>query len=419
MAGGIGLFKNSLLYQTKVLFAISIVFVLILWSFFYIELINHDKDNEQSRFFSLSGVLRNSMIHSFELDKNILQDLNIKIYDKNIPKNATLVFQRGGNKGHKAGHRGGFGLVAYKIENKNIICFFNPNGRQCFEDLEKPFNSIFLHTIFIALLFIQILIYLRLNKSLKPLSLIHKKLESIKSGDMSLLDVKSEYKEISQVVNSYNESISKIKYMLTTKEMFNKIFMHEIKTPIAKGMFYLKLKPSPQTHEKITQLFHTINKELDEFSVVETLISQQNKITPTPHEVIKVINEALLRLNIGSENIALHVSPNCQIFGDFELWVLCFKNLIDNALKYANDGKLTLTCKENMITFSNKGESLPVNITQDITNWKINKSKRHKSSTGYGFGLFIIKNITLINGYEIKYLHVNGENRFEIVKAKS
>lgn len=388
------------------LFGVSVLFTLALWAFFYVEIVKHNHENLNARYFSLGGALK-SMAMSGNFNKDTIKELNLKPFTKEIPKNSKVIFQRGNR---------GFGFVTYEFKAKRVICFINPRGKKCYQDLRKENNFLFLHIMFLSLIIVQILLYLRINKSLKPLSLIHKKLESIKSGDMSLLDVKSEYKEISQVVNSYNESILEIKYMLTTKEMFNKIFMHEIKTPIAKGMFYLKQKPSSQTHEKITQLFHTINKELDEFSVVETLISQKNMISPTPNEVIKIINEALLRLNIGSENIALHVSKNCQILGDFELWVLCFKNLIDNALKYADDGKLTLTCKEDTITFSNKGESLPVDITQDITNWKIDKSKRHKSSTGYGFGLFIIKNIVLINGYKINYLHVDKENRFEIVK---
>lgn len=341
-----------------------------------------------------------------DFDKNSLKELNIEPFREKIPNESKIIFERGNN---------GFGFKAYEFEGKKVICFSTPNGKNCFEDLQRENNFLFLHGMFLSLIIVQILLYLRINKSLKPLSFIHKKLESIKSGNLSILGVKSEYKEINQVVNSYNESIAKIKYMLTTKEMFNKIFMHEIKTPIAKGMFYLKLKPSLETHEKISQLFHTINKELDEFSVVETLISQQNKITPTPQEMIKIINEALLRLNIGSENITLDIAPNAQISGDFELWVLCFKNLIDNALKYANDGKLTLTCKNGITTFSNHGERLPVNITQDIINWKIDKSKRHKSSTGYGFGLFIIKNIVQINGYKIEYKYENGCNEIVIL----
>jgi len=84
---------------------------------------------------------------------------------------------------------------------------------------------------------------------------------------------------------------------------------------------------------------------------------------------------------------------------------LCFKNLIDNALKYANDHKLIIKCSINSISFINKGDELPVDLSKDIKKWKIDKNKRHKSSTGYGFGLFIIKNIVALNGYDLKYIY--------------
>jgi len=50
---------------------------------------------------------------------------------------------------------------------------------------------------------------------------------------------------------------------------------------------------------------------------------------------------------------------------------------------------------------------LPVDLSSELKNWKIDKNKRHKSSTGYGFGLFIIKNIVNLNGYNLEYEYKN------------
>jgi two-component system OmpR family sensor kinase len=90
------------------------------------------------------------------------------------------------------------------------------------------------------------------------------------------------------------------------------------------------------------------------------------------------------------------------------LWILCFKNLINNALKYADDKKMIIKCFDNKISFINKGSKLPVDISKNIKKWKIDKNKRHKSSTGYGFGLFIIKKIVLLNNYHLNYIYQNN-----------
>jgi two-component system OmpR family sensor kinase len=42
-------------------------------------------------------------------------------------------------------------------------------------------------------------------------------------------------------------------------------------------------------------------------------------------------------------------------------------------------------------------------MAKDLQSLKIDKTKRHKSSTGYGFGLFIIKNIVALNGYILEH----------------
>ncbi|MBI3874217.1 MAG: HAMP domain-containing histidine kinase [Arcobacter sp.] len=200
--------------------------------------------------------------------------------------------------------------------------------------------------------------------------------------------------------------------------MFNKIFIHEMKMPIAKGMFYLKLEPSNFTHQKLETLLYRLNSELDEFSVIESLISFQNKIEPLPHNITEIINEAIQKTgNENNQNITTISCDNHQITGDKELWIVCFKNLIDNALKYSPDFKLEIKCQNNEILFTNKGDKLPLDLSQNIKKWKINKTKRHKSSTGYGFGLFIIKNIVELNNYQLTYTYQENCVELKIVKS--
>ena len=165
-----------------------------------------------------------------------------------------------------------------KIEDKIIIHTYNQIGELYLEDLQEKSDYIFIHTIFSILLILQFLLYLMLQKSLKPLQTIHNKLKNLQKGDMSILDYKSNYDEINQIATSYNNSISQLEYILETREMFNKIFMHELKMPIAKGMFYLKMQPSVEVNAKMLKLMQRLNNELDELSILESLIVNKNTI---------------------------------------------------------------------------------------------------------------------------------------------
>lgn len=397
--------KHSLIVQTSFLFTLSIVFIIGLWGFFYLEQKHQNEEHNIARYFSVVSLLQPYLMQSSNITNEMLQPFKMRIYNKETTGFKTIL-KRGDNLK-------GFSIL--KKGDTTLLYTYNPIASIYLEDTQTNNNTYLIHTIFFIFLIIQVLLYIRIKKTLKPLSQIQQKLQALQGGDLTHIKVDSNYDEINQIVNSYNNSISQIDYILEMREMFNKIFMHEMKMPIAKGMFYLKLEPSKNTHEKILHLFNRLNSELDEFQILESLIVYKNEIEPTPHSFEELINIAIDKVVIkDDENIDIKCEQDMKVYGDRELWILCFKNLIDNALKYASDKKLNIICQNDTIIFQNKGDDLPIDITTKNKKWKIDKDKRHKSSTGYGFGLFIIKNTILLNGYDLKYNYKDGLLQFRI-----
>lgn len=369
------------------------VFIAVLWIFFYAQQKHQQQKHNMSRYFSSVNSLQPLLIQSIPITNENLSVLNMKIYTKKIPSEHKVVFQKGNDmKGFKI----------LQVENKNILHIYNPISEIFLQDTQEQKSMNIIHGVFLLLLIAQILLYTKIKKSLTPLSIMQKKLAKLKTGDLTPLELVSEYDEINQMTASYNNSIERIEYILETREMFNKIFMHEMKTPIAKGMFCVKQEASPTTHEKLEQILKGLNQELDEFSQIENLIEYQSEPDNTQKDILPIINEAIKRLG-AEEKVLIKNCQNCVISGDEGLWILCFKNLIDNALKYSQDNHLTIECDKNEVFFINHGKPLPIDLSKDIKKWKLNKNQRHKSSTGYGFGLFIIKTIVSINKYQIDY----------------
>jgi len=400
--------KNSLLTQTSFLFVLSFLFIVILWIVFYIQQIHQHKEHTMARYFSAVSSLQPLLLQSIPIDNDNLKILEMQVYKKTIPKQHKIVTKKGNSSK-------GFSVIEF--DNIKVIHIYNSISEIFVEDTKKNENMIIIHIVFLLLLISQILLFIRVRKSLNPLSLMQNKLHNLEDGDLTPLQLNSNYDEIKQMISSYNKSIGKIKYILETREMFNKIFMHEMKMPIAKGMFYLKQEPSKHTHDKFNILLNRLNNELDEFSVIESLIVYQNNIKPVTNSTHNILTLAIEKIGIEQKsNISIENCNTHEIKGDKELWILCFKNLIDNALKYASDKKLTIRCTKNSISFINKGDKLPVNLSQDLNNWKIDKNQRHKSSTGYGFGLFIIKNIITLNGYNLEYSYTDNNIELKIIR---
>lgn len=400
--------KSSLIVQTSFLFTLSIVFIIGLWGFFYLEQKHQNSEHNIARYFSVVSSLQPYLMQSINITNDMVEPYKMKKFDDDT-------------NGYKTLYKRGDALKGFQVlknESKTLLYIYNPVSSIYLKDLQSNNNIFLIHSIFFIFLIVQILLYIRIKKSLNPLSQIQNKLKRLQSGDLSHIKIDSNYDEINQIVSSYNSSISQIDYILEMREMFNKIFMHEMKMPIAKGMFYLKQEPSQKTHDKILNLFNRLNSELDEFQVLESLIVYKNEIKPTPLSFKELINIAIDKVVINNEqNISIDLSNDMTIYGDRELWILCFKNLIDNALKYAIDGKVHIVSKDDIITFENKGNDLPIDISIENKKWEIDKDKRHKSSTGYGFGLFIIKNTILLNGYNLKYSYENELLQFKINKS--
>lgn len=354
------------------------------------------------RYFNIANALQPLIMQSYDFELSDTKSFNMKLLEQSDFKNKKILFKKGNESR---------GFEVFKADDKIVLHIYNQIAEIYLEDLHENNGIVYLiHTIFAALLIIQLLLYTILQKLLRPLGTLHTKLKNLQNGDMSKLNYASNYDEINQIISSYNNSISQIEYILETREMFNKIFMHEIKMPIAKAMFYLKQEPN----ENILKLMQRLNSELDQFSILESLIVYKNKIQKEEHDFRQLLNIAIQKIGMEEQNnIEIFIDKNYTILGDKDLWIVCFKNMLDNALKYSSDHKVIVEYKDDTITFINKGDALPLDMSKDLQSWKIDKTKRHKSSTGYGFGLFIIKNIVTLNGYALEY---NYENSNVILK---
>lgn len=389
--------KSSLLQQTKFLFVLVAMVMIGLWVLFIYDQKQRQEALDMTRYFSSVSALQPFIFQALPIPKEVLVLFELTPYEEILPTHAKSLLKRGDVTK---------GFEVLEIGNEKVLRVYNSIGEVILSDKALPRGNEVVHFIFTILLLSQVFVYKRLQKGLKPLALVNEKLKALESGDLSSLDTSSPHEEIYRLIDSYNRSVAQVKQMMEMREMFNKVFMHEMKTPLAKGMFYVKQEPSYESHAKLAHILKGLNDQLDEFLHIERLIVAQHQSDETLNMASDLIEEAM-KLFESTEKNAIVISgcKSLLLKGNAELWVLCFKNLIDNGLKYTSDKKLYITCNDQSLIFYNKGNALPIDVSQEGTQWKIDSNIRHKSSTGYGFGLFIIKTIVSINKYFLHYTY--------------
>jgi len=197
-------------------------------------------------------------------------------------------------------------------------------------------------------------------------------------------------------------------------------FSHEVKTPlsiISTNLSLLELKPDKVYIERISralkQLNNLLNKvvfiaKTDEYSILnkQTFILE-DVIMKTLNELESLIEEKTLDIRIDIEPI--------EITSSWELYEAIVSNLLENAVKYTNQGYIFISAKSNnkniILTIEDTGIGIPKNklsyITKEFERVNIDKP-------GFGLGLFIVsKSVSILKG---KMSIESEEGRGTIIK---
>lgn len=318
-------------------------------------------------------------IDKVHASKLILHNRNLTVYED---KNYIYYLHHDQRRGHKMALR-------YKKEESQQV------------------NSWMFALMINVLLF---LFYLYILKKLRPLQALKAKIVDFSNGKLEVSAPKKEKDEISEVSHEFNNAIDKIKTLQDSRNLFLRNIMHELNTPITKGMLITDLMQETKQKERLKRVFSRFEYLLTEFSKIERITSNAIELDLKHYRAIDILNKAieLLLLENASELIDVHSHADLEIVADYEYLSIAFKNLLDNAIKYGK-GHPKVVIDNDKISIESTGEAL-----QNISFDKIFNRQFESTGRGLGLGLYITQNIISKHGYTLSYEHQSGVNRFII-----
>ena len=234
--------------------------------------------------------------------------------------------------------------------------------------------------------------------------------------------------EVSELTNNFSKMLEELKNNEYLSKEFVRNFSHELKTPLAAIQGYAELlhtnNLSDQERDEYTSIIVEETKRLSSLSTNMLLISQidSTKIVPKQDEynIAEQIRNVLQLMQLDWERKRLEFDINMKdttILSNKELTYQIFTNLINNAIKFTEEGKtisITMDKKDDLIhlSVSNPGYLGQKDLEQIFEPFYMKDKTRKGNSSGVGLAL--TKKILQKLGGSIDVYSQNNEIQFKI-----
>lgn len=268
--------------------------------------------------------------------------------------------------------------------------------------------------LFVLAFLLSFIISSRITKQIKE------KLDKLNRGVLQLfkddgnrikVDIgkNNELSEITYNLNSYLEKQSDI---IHSREELLRNISHELKTPIAKGKFLVEsLK-----YSKDDSQINSINNVLIDIEELTSKLLEREKLNFATLQISKfkastLILEALSKLSIDDESkVSLEIENDFDINADKYYLTIALKNLIDNAMKYADEYPIKIKAYKNRLYIENKAKKLSNDFIYYIQPF----TREPNQQEGHGLGLNIVNKIVQMHRFKLEYEYKNSFNVFSI-----
>lgn len=194
---------------------------------------------------------------------------------------------------------------------------------------------------------------------------------------------------------------------------------HELKTPIgAIGLLAEALVDATDDPDTVRKFSKNLRKEARRLGDLVGDIIQLSRVQTKdvlgkahPVDIADIVEDAAERCAILAESkditVTVNANPGVLVVGDPELLTVAIKNLVDNAIKYSDDGKhvgVGVTTSKNTVSIAvaDVGHGIPKDEQNRIFErfYRVDSS-RSRQTGGTGLGLALVKHIVFSHGGEI------------------
>lgn len=275
------------------------------------------------------------------------------------------------------------------------------------------------------------IIIITVNKKLKPLQQLTNEIAKMSADSLQQFQNPKIPIELKPFINSFNSLVERLIESINSERNFTNYAAHELKTPLAaigiQAHLLINNKNKEKEQKYIQDLLDGINRATHLINQLLTLarlesdnvnIKQEKlDLVELSHLIAKNYLKKAQEKNLAIEFDIMKNTKEFFIYGNITYLEILISNLLDNAIKYSENGKkikisINQDAKFTNFRIDNFGdEILPAEIEKIFNNfYRINRLDNQNSNVGCGLGLAIAKKITNLHNANIIFKSENNIN---------
>ncbi len=302
------------------------------------------------------------------------------------------------------------------------------SGKEDISNFTDMVLELFILSALAALAVTSVMIFLFSYRLVSPLKQMGQAVKQFGKGDFSVRIAETSNDEIGELAVAFNNMADSLSSSEVTRKSFVANVSHELKTPMTtisgfvdgildgtipeeKHSYYLRI-----VSDEVKRLSRLVHSMLN----LSRLDSGELKLNKSQFDLLSVLVTTLISFEqeINRRHIEIRglelISPK-MVYGDKDLLHQVVYNLIENAVKFTNEGgfiEFSITEDAEKVTFSvkNSGPGIKKNEIPLVFDrfYKTDKS-RSQDKKGLGLGLYLVRSIIRLHDGDIQADSVYGK----------
>ncbi|WP_281557346.1 HAMP domain-containing sensor histidine kinase [Thalassomonas sp. RHCl1] len=224
--------------------------------------------------------------------------------------------------------------------------------------------------------------------------------------------------EIGILARTLEHTMGRINQALEREKCFTRDVSHELRTPVAiiknaLEVYQVGHKGSRASAEGVNSIFNRINEaSMQMEQTVTTLLAlareEQTAVAKESLALLPMIEQSIIDHShlLEGKPVDVHLDDSCntQVFAQQGMLKVLLDNLLSNAFQYTDSGEVSVSVIDGQLTIADTGPGIEQGISASVLEPNVKGSQ----STGYGFGLSIVKRLCEHQGWLLKVVSGKG-----------